>query len=196
MLGRSLKMNFNRILFYIFTLSLFLSGCGPGQLFGPTITPSPTITNTPTPTLTPTNTSTPTSTPTDTPTSTPTQTATSEPTSTLTPVTTGLVYGVLLDIQTEQPLENVEIVLGDVQYDEEGNYDSCSITLVKEGLLNSSLTDIDGAFAIEVTPGSYCLISTGPGHSPDKSARDETGALLIIEVEIGDSIDLGIVYME
>jgi len=174
----------------ILLLALILSGCGSGQLFGPTLTPSPTITNTPT------KTSTPTFTPTDTPTSTPTQTDTPEPTSTPTPITTGLVHGVLLDFQTEQPLENVEIVFGDVQYDEQGNYDGCYITLVKEGLLNSSLTDTDGVFAIEVPTGSYCLISTGPGSSPDKVGRDVTGALLIIEVEIGDNIDLGIVYME
>ncbi len=50
--------------------SLLLSGCGSGQLFGPTITPSPTITNTPTstPTPTPTATFTPTATATFTPT--------------------------------------------------------------------------------------------------------------------------------
>jgi hypothetical protein len=52
-------------------VSLFISGCGPGQLFGPTITPTftptpvPTITITPTltPTLIPTLTPTPTATP-------------------------------------------------------------------------------------------------------------------------------------
>jgi Tol biopolymer transport system component len=45
---------------------MFVSGCGPGNVFGPTITPSPTITptSTPTKTPTPTATSTPTSTPT------------------------------------------------------------------------------------------------------------------------------------
>jgi hypothetical protein len=43
-------------------LCLGTSGCAPGQLFGPTITPTPTITLTPTPTLTPTATPTPTST--------------------------------------------------------------------------------------------------------------------------------------
>lgn len=51
---------------YIFVNMLFallLSSCGPGQLFGPTITPTPTLTATPTQTLTPTSTSTPTSTP-------------------------------------------------------------------------------------------------------------------------------------
>jgi len=54
-------------------ISSLVSSCGPGQLFGPTITPSPTATLTPTvtpsPTLTPTRTSTPT--PTITPTQTP-----------------------------------------------------------------------------------------------------------------------------
>ena len=57
----------------LFVISLLVSSCGPGQLFGPTITPSPTLTLTPTitpsPTLTPTPTSTltPTITPTPTP---------------------------------------------------------------------------------------------------------------------------------
>ncbi|MBN1438580.1 MAG: hypothetical protein JW929_04145 [Anaerolineales bacterium] len=49
---------------------LFLSGCGPGQLFGPTFTPTPS--DTPTPTSTPTPTLTPTLTQTLTPTITPT----------------------------------------------------------------------------------------------------------------------------
>lgn len=43
-------MNFNRIPVYILVLSLFLSGCSPGQLFGPTITQTLIFTNTPTPT--------------------------------------------------------------------------------------------------------------------------------------------------
>ncbi len=65
--------------FVIFVLlfSLVLSGCGPGQVFGPTITPTPTITYTPT--------QTPTSTPTPTPTATSTQTATPTPSATPTP---------------------------------------------------------------------------------------------------------------
>jgi tetratricopeptide (TPR) repeat protein len=41
-------------------LNLIISGCGPGQLFGPTKTPTPTNTLTPTKTPTPTNTLTPT----------------------------------------------------------------------------------------------------------------------------------------
>ena len=58
---------------FIFTFSLFLSGCGPGQLLGATFTPTPTTTNTPTLTPTPTATATQTSTPTPTLTPTPTQ---------------------------------------------------------------------------------------------------------------------------
>lgn len=53
-------------------LSLIVTACGPGQIFGPTITPSPTITLTPTPTFTPTATPSPTLTSTPTITSTPT----------------------------------------------------------------------------------------------------------------------------
>ena len=63
----------SHLLIVCLLLSLLLSACGPGQLFGPTITPSPTLTLTPTPT------STPTSTPTVTPTLTPTPTSTPEP---------------------------------------------------------------------------------------------------------------------
>lgn len=48
-----------------------ISACGPGQVFGPTITPTPTSTQTPTNTPTPTNTFTPTLTPTTTTTPTP-----------------------------------------------------------------------------------------------------------------------------
>jgi hypothetical protein len=55
---------------------LLFTSCGPGQLFGPTITPSPTPTSTPT--ITPSPTSTPT--PTLTPTLTPTPTITPSPT--------------------------------------------------------------------------------------------------------------------
>lgn len=56
----------------IIFIAIFLSSCGPGKLFGPTITPSPTSTKTPTPTFTPTLTPSPTSTPTSTRTPTPT----------------------------------------------------------------------------------------------------------------------------
>jgi hypothetical protein len=63
------------------TLSLMISGCGPGQLFGPTLTPTSTPTFTPT--LTPTATVTPT------PTLTPTATQTPRPTKTPIPPKSG-----------------------------------------------------------------------------------------------------------
>lgn len=61
-------------------VSLLLSACGPGQLFGPTITPTPTSTYTPTSTPTFTSTATSTATTTNTPTFTPTPTYTLTPT--------------------------------------------------------------------------------------------------------------------
>jgi hypothetical protein len=56
-------------IFVFLIISLVMSGCGPGQLFGPTFTPTPTIT--PSPTFTPTPTITPSPTFTPTPTATP-----------------------------------------------------------------------------------------------------------------------------
>ncbi len=58
------------LVIYVLISSILLSGCGAGQLFGPTLTPIPTLTSTPTVTITPTPTATPT--PTTTPTITPT----------------------------------------------------------------------------------------------------------------------------
>ncbi len=49
-----MKKQFITIAMYILVLSLLISGCGPGQLLGPTITPSPTLTPIPTSTPTPT----------------------------------------------------------------------------------------------------------------------------------------------
>lgn len=65
---------------------ILVSGCGPGQLLGPTFTPTPSATMTPTSTFTPTNTPTPTNT--ATPTFTPTRTPTSTPTNTPSPTST------------------------------------------------------------------------------------------------------------
>lgn len=66
-------------------LSIFFSGCGPGQVLGPTMTPTFTVTPTytKTPTFTPTNTSTPI----------PTNTSTPLPTSTATPTITPTAVG-------------------------------------------------------------------------------------------------------
>jgi hypothetical protein len=64
-------MSLNRLIFFalLAVLAFFLSSCGPGQFFGPTITPTPT--STPTLTSTFTNTPNPTNTPTETITLTP-----------------------------------------------------------------------------------------------------------------------------
>jgi Tol biopolymer transport system component len=64
-------------LLFIALFVILSSGCGPGKMFGPTLTPTPT--NTPIPTNTPTPTNTQTPTPTSTPTSTPTYTPTPTP---------------------------------------------------------------------------------------------------------------------
>lgn len=69
-----------RSLLIMLLLSLLISACGPGQLFGPTFTPTPTITPTSTSTLTPTATLTP------------TQTLTPTATLTRTPRPTPIVY--------------------------------------------------------------------------------------------------------
>jgi len=53
-----MENRYKAIVISVLVFSLLLSGCGPGQLFGPTTTASPTITNTPTPTSTPTPTAT------------------------------------------------------------------------------------------------------------------------------------------
>ncbi|MEW5938087.1 MAG: hypothetical protein AB1750_00380 [Chloroflexota bacterium] len=69
-----------RFLIVLTILSFLVSACGPGQIFGPTFTPTPTNTLTPTPTFTPTSTLTFTPTNTPSPTKTPRPTATPSPT--------------------------------------------------------------------------------------------------------------------
>lgn len=73
-------------------ISLFVSSCGPGQLFGPTFTPTPTYTPTQTSTATPTLTPTPTKTPSPTFTSTSTETPT--PTETPKPIVISKLSGI------------------------------------------------------------------------------------------------------
>jgi hypothetical protein len=61
-----MKIQYKAISIFILIFSLLLSGCAPGQIFGATVTPTPSITTTPT--LTPIPTETPTLPPTLTPT--------------------------------------------------------------------------------------------------------------------------------
>lgn len=67
-----MNTKYGNLVILVLVMSLIISGCGPGQVFGPTITPSPTNTPTPTSTSTPTPTFTPTMTPSPTFTPTPT----------------------------------------------------------------------------------------------------------------------------
>jgi hypothetical protein len=66
-----MKTKFYYLVILAILFSAVLSACGPGQLLGPTLTPTPTNTATQSPTFTPTITFTPTSTPTFAPTDTP-----------------------------------------------------------------------------------------------------------------------------
>jgi len=119
-------------------------------------------------------------------------TLTLTPTSTVTPVppTTGVVRGVLIDESTGQPVLNERVVLGVVDYDEDGKPVGYEIEAKEGGLLRYAYTDTTGAFIIETQPGTYVLVS--PGGSPlDKIARDDTGTALIIKVNAGQSVDLG-----
>lgn len=99
--------NRKMIVSIVIALSVLLAGCGPGQLFGPTLTPTATSTITPTNTPTPTNTLTPTHTSTTTPTSTITYTPTITATYTLTPIPTQITddFGVPMALVPAGPFE-------------------------------------------------------------------------------------------
>ena len=100
-------------------LSLCVSGCGPGQLLGPTLTPTPTGTFTPTPTFTATHTLTPSRTPSPTATSTATLTPTSPPTLTATATPT------LMATRTSKPATSAPVNSGN----EEGSSYATAVIL-------------------------------------------------------------------
>lgn len=147
-------MNTKRQIGVIFVLitSLIISGCGPGQLFGPTITSTPTKTMTPTTTHTPTATSTRTSTPTKTPTRTPSPTPT-------------------LPINVPTPKEGYAIVIGRVvRLNGEGapnmKVQICSVYantpfgVCGTGVKYRVATDENGYFMFsEMVPGKYEVIT-------------------------------------
>jgi len=136
----------------VLTMSLVISGCGAGQLFGPTITPTLTKTLTPTATLTPTTTPTPTatSTPTKKPTKTPTKTP--PPTPTL-PIDVpepqegkGVVFGQIL--KGGMPASNIRVQFCSEYVD--SPYGVCS------GVKYQGTTDNNGFFIFgKVEPSSY-----------------------------------------
>jgi len=98
----------------VIILIISISACSPGQVFGPTKTPTSTITFIPSPTLTPT------------PTSTPTPTFTSTPTFTLTPIPTNIpISATTFDqIKCEQQLTGVGKSISDLDsaFSPDGNY--------------------------------------------------------------------------
>ena len=137
------------VIILILTMSLVISGCGPGQLFGPTITP--TLTKTLTPTASSTPTKTPTKAPTETPTKIPTRTPTSMPT---------------LPIDVPKPQEGKGIIFGQIL---KGGIPASSMPVQLCSIYRSSpygvcgsekkykaITDNNGFFIFsKVEPGSY-----------------------------------------
>lgn len=138
---------------FVLTMSLVISGCGPGQLFGPVITPTLTKTLTPTATLTSTATLTPTAT--STPTKIPTETPTSTPASTPT-----------LSFDVPKPKEGKAVVIGQVLNDgipaSNMRVQLCSVFsfspfgVCGSGAKYEGATNNDGFFIFsKVAPGSY-----------------------------------------
>jgi len=173
------------ILYSFLLLSLFLSGCGPGEVFGPTVTLSPTETQSPTLT----------STPTQTPTNTPTPTST--PTPTLTPTPVGGASGIIV-FQREENIDNNTIsnlisidLLTDIETNLTENTDPAvsfyspavspdgNKIVFSRGINNTNelfIMDIDGSNISKISPSphyqgnldvSELLIDWQPSWSPD-----------------------------
>ena len=108
------------------------------------------------------------------------------------PTATGVVRGVVVDESTGQAMVDLQVSLGLIEYDEDGKPFRIHCSAVGGRLARSAYTNITGAFTIEAPPGTYALKS--PGCSTfDRIARDGTGAALIIEVDAGQTIDLGMI---
>jgi len=137
---------------FVVIIGLSISGCGAGQLFGPTVTPTLTETLIPTATLTPTSTST--STATNTPTKIPSKTPTKTPLPTPTlpidvPVPQegkGVVFGQVL--KGGLPASNMRVQFCSEYFDTP--YGVCS------GVKYQATTDNNGFFIFnKVEPGGY-----------------------------------------
>ena len=133
------------IAIFIFAFSLFISGCGPGQLLGATVTPTPTKTNTPTLT----------------PTSTPTATATQTSTPTMTPTPTQIGGGagkIIFELWKEESVEVFPDLEGDINIFTV-KIDGTNITPVTHGLDKYNLIQ-------EISPDrTKLLVSSGDGNS-------------------------------
>lgn len=129
-----------RTLIALFLLSFLISACGPGQIFGPTVTPTPTNTSIPTSTPTTAPTPIPTETPTPLPTLTPTVTV--PPTETPIPQPASLIGIISLSSNTSKPFNSL------VELRQKGSF----------ALIGKSTTDLSGAYKIgSIEPGTYEL---------------------------------------
>ncbi len=108
--------------------------------------------------------------------------------------TTGVVRGVLTDKGSAQPLSGVRVALGTAEYDANGQPAGYEVSAEAGELLRSAYTGADGAFAIEAPAGVYVLVSPG-GSTTDQIARDAGGTALMIEVEAGQTVELGTIEM-
>ena len=171
-------------LFALFSLvllvTLAVSGCGPGQLLGPTITPSPTTTLTPT--LTPTPTSTPTLTPTATPTNTPTLTPTAASTPTQMPLPAGWQeyqvggFSIALPAHWETAdadgngsrrlLGVIEDVYADDPPAVRNSYKFWAVATIPAEFANTILTITETSLSSSFDPEGFCDLLTDVYHSP------------------------------
>jgi hypothetical protein len=88
----------------------------------------------------------------------------------------------------------VGVALGTVEYDGNGQPAGYEVSAEGGKVLHSAYTDADGAFAIEAPAGVYVLVSPG-GSTNDQIMRDVSGTVLIVEVEAGQTVDLGTIGM-
>lgn len=169
----------------VILIALLVTGCGGVQA-----TPAPSVVVEATATAVP-----PTVTPVP-PTPTPMPPAIPPPTvpPTAEPPAIGVVQGVLTDKDSAQPLSGVRVALGTVEYDTNGQPAGYKVSAEGGEPLLSAYTDAGGAFAIEAPVGVYVLVSPG-GSTADQIARDAGGTALIVEVEAGQTVDLGTIGM-
>jgi hypothetical protein len=155
---RNMKTNERTILICLLAtglVSLLISSCGPGQLLGPTLTPTATFTSTPT--LTPTATFTPTSTLTPTPTPTPSG---------------GILRGRFLGAGNYKPVAKSAIILCLIISE-----NSCAI---KADLV--TITNKNGEFELTSVPaGLYIILHSLPGKARS-SYSDIDGAEVGMEL--------------
>jgi len=169
------------VICYLIFISI-ISGCGSGQLFGPTLTPTPTITSTPTLTLTPTIT--------------PTSTVTLTPTP-----TTGKIEGNLSWSDSIEPVAKTIILVvpgkdelsKEIAIDEQGKYSFAEIQ-PGEYVVNLYLT-FEGCKEVEIELPQD-MPWTGAGLQFDKHwllgpGQDQAGNFLLVALSEDFRVNAG-----